>query len=69
MKINTIRSYKLAMLSVVVCAAMVALGQNASAAPNLLPPTVCHVPDAGATVMLLGVAFGALGMAGRVLRR
>jgi hypothetical protein len=69
MKLNTVHSNKLAMLSVAVCAVMVAFSQNASAARNPLPPTVNNVPDGGTTVMLLGAALAALGMARRFLMR
>ena len=68
MKLNTVRSNKLAALSLAVCVAMVAFSQSASAARRPMPP-VFDVPDAGATVMLLGVALGALGMARGFLKR
>lgn len=69
MKLNTLLSNKLAMLSVAVCAVMVTFSQNASATPHPLPPTINNVPDGGTTVMLLGAALAALGMARRFLMR
>jgi hypothetical protein len=68
MKLNTVRSNKLVMLSLAVCAIMVAFSQNGSAAISPLPPVV-SVPDGGATIMLLGAALGTLGMARRFLKR
>ena len=65
MKINTTPSYKLPVVYVAVCAVLVALSQSASAAPN----PVCHVPDGGTTIMLLGAAVGGLGIARRFLKR
>jgi len=67
MKLNTVRSNKLVMLSLAVCAIMVAFSQNASAAGGPLP--IVSVPDGGATIMLLGAALGTLGMARRFLKR
>jgi protein with PEP-CTERM/exosortase system signal len=67
MKPNTL-SNKLALVSVVVCVLMLALSHNAGAAPAPLPPDSVSVPDGGATIMLLGAALGALGMARRFLR-
>jgi hypothetical protein len=69
MKLNTVGSNKFAILSATVCAILVAFSQNASAAPGPMPPETVSVPDAGATVMLLGVALGALGIARRFLMR
>jgi VPDSG-CTERM motif len=57
---------KLALVSVVVCVLMLAFSHNAGAAPAPLPPD--HVPDGGATIMLLGAALGALGMVRRFLK-
>jgi protein with PEP-CTERM/exosortase system signal len=65
MKPNTL-SNKLVLVSVVVCVLMLAFSHNAGAAPAPLPPV--SVPDGGATIMLLGAALGALGMARRFLR-
>jgi VPDSG-CTERM motif len=65
MKPNTL-SNKLALVSVVVCVLMLAFSHNAGAAPAPLPPD--SVPDGGATIMLLGAALGALGMARRFLK-
>ena len=70
MKTNTPPSNKLPLVHVAVCAVLVALGQSASAAPHPLPPApTCHVPDGGTTIMLLGAAVGALGIARRFLKR
>jgi hypothetical protein len=60
---------RLAVLSAAVCVVMLAFGHNASAeriAGGV--STGVPVPDGGATVMLLGVALGALGMARRFLK-
>ena len=65
MKPNTL-SNKLVLVSVVVCVLMLAFSHNAGAAPAPLPPG--QVPDGGATIMLLGAALGALGMARRFLK-
>jgi hypothetical protein len=67
MKPNTV-SNKLVLVSVVVCVLMLAFSHNAGAAPSPLPPDTVSVPDGGATIMLLGAALGALGMARRFLR-
>jgi hypothetical protein len=68
MKPNTV-SNKLALVSVAVCVLMLAFSHNAGAAPHALPPDTTSVPDGGATIMLLGAALGALGMARRFLKR
>jgi hypothetical protein len=68
MKPNTL-STNLALVSAVVCALMLAFSHNASATPHPLPPTVNDVPDGGATIVLLGAALGALGLARRFLKR
>jgi hypothetical protein len=47
---------------------MLAFSHNASATAQVMPPTINNVPDGGATVMLLGAALGALGMARRFLK-
>jgi VPDSG-CTERM motif len=65
MKPNIV-SNKLALVSVAVCVLMLAFSHNASAAPQVMPPD--SVPDGGATIMLLGAALGALGMARRFLK-
>jgi len=52
-----------------VCAVMLAFSHNASAARHPMPPEVVSVPDGGTTVMLLGAALGALGLARRFLSR
>ena len=67
MKANTV-SNKLVLLSVAVCAIMLAFSHNASAAPQVLPPSIVSVPDGGTTVLLLGAALGALGLARRFLK-
>jgi hypothetical protein len=67
MKANTV-SNKLVLLSVAVCAIMLAFSHNASAAPHVMPPSIVSVPDGGTTVMLLGAALGALGLARRFLK-
>ena len=67
MKPNTL-SNKLVLVSVAVCVLMLAFSHNAGAAPHALPPDIVSVPDGGATIMLLGAALGALGMARRFLR-
>jgi VPDSG-CTERM motif len=43
MKTNIVPSKKVALLSVAVCAVMLALAQNASATPHPLPPTPAHL--------------------------
>jgi len=68
MKSNTL-SNKLVLVSATVCALMLAFSHNASATRNPLPPSFVNVPDGGTTVVLLGVALGALGLARRFLSR
>src|SRR5262245_36271113 len=63
MKMNSAR--KVALLVAAVCALMLASVGQARAERHPLPPQGVPVPDAGATVMLLGAALGALGMARR----
>jgi hypothetical protein len=67
MKLSTVGSNKFTMLSATFCAVLFALSQNASAARVTEPPL--SVPDGGATIMLLGVALGALGLARGLLKR
>jgi hypothetical protein len=67
MKPNTL-SNNLALVSAVVCTLMLAFSRNAGATPHSLPPVTCNVPDGGATIMLLGAALGALGLARRFLK-
>jgi hypothetical protein len=69
MKTNLIPSKKLALLSAAFCALMLLFSHNAGAAPQVMPPSSVSVPDGGATIMLLGAALGALGMARRFLKR
>ena len=70
MKLKTACSDKLTALFLVVFVAMVAFSQNASAARHPLPPEpIASVPDGGTTIMLLGVALGALGLARGFLKR
>ena len=68
MKHNISPVRKLALVTVVFCAAMFAFNQNASAERRPMPPVTARVPDAGATIMLLGTAFGVLGIARRFIR-
>jgi hypothetical protein len=68
MKSNTL-SNKLVLVSVAVCALMLALSHNAGAARRPLPPSIVSVPDGGMTAILLGTALGALGLARRFLSR
>ena len=68
MKSNTL-SNKLVIVSAAICAVMLAVSHNASAARHPMPPDVVSVPDGGTTVMLLGAALGALGLARRFLSR
>jgi hypothetical protein len=68
MKLNTL-SNKLALVSAAVCAVMLAFSHDAGATGHPLPPEVANVPDSGATIMLLGAAVGALGLARRFLMR
>ena len=68
MKSNTL-SNKLVLVSAAVCALMLALSHNAGAVPHPMPPSINNVPDGGATIMLLGAALGALGLARRFLSR
>ena len=68
-KVNIISRKKIAMLSGTFCAVMLALSQNVRAEAHPLPPVsgVQQVPDGGTTVMLLGAALGALGIARRYI--
>jgi hypothetical protein len=68
MKHKIVPVKKLALVTVVFCAAMFAFNQNASAERRPMPPQGVAVPDAGATIMLLGTAFGALAIARRFIR-
>lgn len=68
MKLNTL-SNKLVLVSAAACALMLAFSHNASATPHPLPPSINNVPDGGTTVILLGAALGALGLARRFLSR
>jgi len=70
MKHNIAPVRKLALVAVVFCAAMFAFNQNASAERRPKPPipNAVAVPDGGTTIMLLGTAFGALGIARRFIR-
>jgi hypothetical protein len=60
---------KIALLVAAVCTVMLSSVSQARADRRPLPPQGVAVPDAGATVMLLGVALGALGMARRFTRK
>jgi hypothetical protein len=68
MKHNIVPVRKLALVAAVFCAAMFGFNQNASAKRHPLPPIKAPVPDGGATIMLLGTAFGALGIARSFIR-
>jgi hypothetical protein len=74
MKTNVISRNKLALVCGAICAATLAFSQNAAANRHPLPPVSVSdsapvsVPDGGATVMLLGTALGALGVARRFLK-
>ena len=73
MKMNLVSARKVALLVAAVCTVMLASVSQARADRHPLPPVhdgVVHsVPDGGATVMLLGAALGALGMARRFTRK
>jgi len=70
MKMTLVSARKAALLAAAVCTVMLASVSQARAERHPLPPaSVSAVPDAGATVMLLGVALGALGMARRFIRK
>ena len=69
MKMNLVSARKVALLVAAVCTVMLASVSQARADRHPLPPQGERVPDAGATVMLLGVALGALGMARRFIRK
>jgi VPDSG-CTERM motif len=68
MKTNGILTGKVVLLLGIGCALMLAFSHNASATPQIMPPSVVSVPDGGTTIMLLGAALGALGMARRFLK-
>ncbi len=68
MKINGVLTGKFVLLGIG-CALMLAFGQNASAAPQIMPPSGLSVPDSGTTALLLGAALGVLGLARRFLSR
>jgi protein with PEP-CTERM/exosortase system signal len=68
MKTNGIVTGKVVLLLGIGYAVMLAFSHNASAAPHPMPPSIVSVPDGGATIMLLGAALGALGMARRFLK-
>jgi hypothetical protein len=67
MRTNRILTGKFVLLGIG-CALMLAFSQNADAIRQPMPPTINSVPDGGATIMLLGAALGALGMARRFLK-
>jgi hypothetical protein len=70
MKMNLVSARKVALLVAAVCTVMLASVSQARADRHPLPPQGgVSVPDAGATVMLLGAALGALGMARRFTRK
>ena len=69
MKMNLGSARKVALLVAAVCTVMLASVSQVRADRHPLPPQGVPVPDAGATVMLLGAALGALGMARRFMRK
>ena len=69
MKMNLVSARKVALLVAAVCTVMLASVSQARAERHPLPPQGVAVPDAGSTVMLLGAALGALGMARRFMRK
>ena len=69
MKMNLVSARKVVLLVAAVCTVMLASVSQARAERHPLPPSGDRVPDAGATVMLLGAALGALGMARRFTRK
>jgi hypothetical protein len=69
MKMNLVSARKVALLVAAVCTVMLASVSQARAERHPLPPQGVPVPDAGSTVMLLGAALGALGMARRFMRK
>jgi len=69
MKMNLVSARKVALLVAAVCTVMLASVSQARAERHPLPPQGVAVPDAGSTVMLLGAALGALGMARRFIRK
>ena len=69
MKMNLVSARKVASLIAAVCTVMLASVSQARADRRPMPPQGVAVPDAGSTVMLLGVALGALGMARRFTRK
>ena len=69
MKMNLVSARKVALLVAAVCAVMLASVSQARADRHPLPPPGVAVPDSGTTVMLLGAALGALGMARRFTRK
>jgi len=69
MKMNLVSVRKVALLVAAVCTMMLASVSQARAERHPLPPVGQAVPDGGTTVMLLGAALGALGMARRFTRK
>ena len=69
MKMNLVSVRKVALLVAAVCTVMLGSVSQARAERHPLPPQGVAVPDAGSTVMLLGAALGALGMARRFMRK
>jgi hypothetical protein len=69
MKMDLVSVRKVAVLVAAVCTVMLASASQARAERHPLPPEGIRVPDGGATVMLLGAALGALGMARRFTRK
>ena len=69
MKMNLGSARKVALLVAAVCTVMLASVSQARADRHPLPPQGVPVPDGGSTVMLLGAALGALGMARSFTRK
>jgi hypothetical protein len=69
MKMNGILTGKFILLLGVACTLMLAFSHTATATPRPMPPDFVNVPDGGTTALLLGAAFGALGLARRFLSR
>jgi len=69
MKMNLVSARKVALLVTAVCTVLLGSVSQARADRRPMPPQGVPVPDAGSTVMLLGVALGALGMARRFTRK
>jgi hypothetical protein len=69
MRMNGILTGKFVLLLGIGCTLMLAFSHTAIATPRIMPPDSVNVPDGGTTALLLGTAFGALGLARRFLSR